>query len=636
MPWKMAEGTKHLILGSAGHVDHGKTTLIKAMTGINPDRLKEEQERGLTIDLGFAHITLPCGIQVSIIDVPGHERFLKNMLAGAGCIDIAMLVIAADEGVMPQTREHLEILEILETKYGVVALTKIDMVEKDWVDLVEDDVRAALQGTFLADSPIVRVSGVSGDGVQELIGQLDRMAREIQQRSIEGPFRMPVDRVFTITGFGTVVTGSLVSGTLHVGDPIRVQPQNVETRARQIEVHGKKMQAAYAGTRVAVNLAGLDTEDLGRGSVLVPPGFIEPTKTLDASVAVLRSSPKPITNRLRVRVHIGSAEVLGRVVVLGQEQIAPGEKGLVQIRLESPVAAARGDRFVLRLYSPTYLLGGGVVLDPRAGKHKRMDEGVVGRLEHALEGDPVQIVEDVLASAPAGLVKVDLIKRSQLPEASATSAIQELKSAGKVIEQSGRVASLGALDGASARVRSVIEAYHKANSTKPGMPKEELRGQLGSWVDQKGFAFLIGMMAQKGEIVASEATVRMPDHKPTLSGAQQTLAAAIERDYLTSGANPPFLADTLKKHGPGARDIIALLVDEGKLIRINPEIIFHTQALADAESALRAYLTQHGQITVAEFRDVISSSRKYVVPLLEYFDDHRVTERQGDLRCLGR
>jgi selenocysteine-specific elongation factor len=631
----MNQGTKHLILGTAGHVDHGKTTLIKAMTGINPDRLKEEQERGLTIDLGFAHITLPCGIEVSIIDVPGHERFLKNMLAGAGGIDIAMLVIAADEGVMPQTREHLEILGILETGIGVVALTKIDMVESEWLDMVEEDVRAALQGTFLADAPIIRVSGVSGEGVKDVIAELDRIAREIQQRSIDGPFRMPVDRVFTITGFGTVITGSLVSGTLHVGDPIRVQPQGLDTRARQIQVHGKKVDAAYAGTRVAVNLAGLDVEDLSRGSVLVPPGFIEPTKTVDASIAVLASSPRPITNRLRVRMHIGSAEVIGRTAVLGREQIEPGEKGLVQLKLESAVAAARGDRFVLRLYSPTRLLGGGVVLDPQAGKHKRMDEAVVGQLEHALEGDPVLIVEDALSSAPAGLMKAELVKRSQLSDADATKAIGELKSSGRVIEQSGRVASVAALEGASARVRSVVEAYHKANTTKPGMPKEELRAQLGSWVDQKGFGFLIGLMAQNGEIAASEATVRMPDHKPTLSGAQKTLAEAMERDYLTGGANPPFLADTVKKHGSGAKDVIALLVDEGKLVRITTEILFHAQALAAAESALRAYLTERGQMTVAEFRDVINSSRKYVVPLLEYFDEKKVTERQGDLRRLG-
>jgi len=632
----MAPGkeTKHLIVGTAGHVDHGKTTLIQAVTGTNPDRLKEEQERGLTIDLGFAFLTLPSGRLVGIVDVPGHERFLKNMLAGASGVDIALLVVAADEGVMPQTREHLEILELLESKQGVVALTKIDMVDDEWIEVVEDDLRDYLKDTFLRDAKIVRVSGVTGEGVDELIKEIDKLAEAAEQRPVEGPFRLPIDRVFTVMGFGTVVTGTLVSGTLKPGDPVRILPQGRETRIRQLEVNGEKQETVPAGTRVAVNLAGVDVEDLERGDVLVPPGYLQATTRLDASIRVLEEAPRPLSNRMRIRLHLGTAEVLGRAMILGAQEIEPGKKGFVQLRLESPVAAARGDRFVLRFYSPMRVLGGGVILDPNALKHRVSEEDVIERLERKLKGDPVDIVEDALSVRETGLVKDELAKMLGLEVKVVESTLQELMRDQRVMQLGGRFIHKGAYEGAVSRIKSALESYHRANPMKAGMPKEELRRQLA--MDQKGFQTVLSAMSSGGEIATAEATVKLPGHVQTLSEKEEQLAKSIVEDYRQAGVNPPFLPDLEQRYGAVARDITALLTERGELVRITPDLLFHREAMERAESGLRKYLSEHGQMTVAEFRDVIGSSRKYVVPLLEYFDDSKVTRRAGDLRTLWK
>lgn len=627
---------KHLIVGTAGHVDHGKTTLIKAMTGINTDRLKEEQERGLTIDLGFASLVLPSGRQVGIVDVPGHEKFLKNMLAGASGVDIAVLVVAADEGAMPQTREHMEILELLETKHGVVALTKSDMVEEDWLDIVEEDLRETLKDTFLKDVKIVRVSGVTGEGVSDLIAEIDRLSQIVEQRSIVGPFRLPVDRVFTMTGFGTVVTGTLVSGTMKLGDPVKVLPEGLDTRIRQIQVHGKKQETAFAGSRVAVNLAGIETSDIRRGSVIVPPSYIQASSTIDASVQVLKESPRPLKNRTRIRLHIGTAEIIGRTMILGADEIAPGEKGLVQLRLEEPVAAARGDRFVIRFFSPTKLAGGGIVLDPAAIKHKRGDQAIIDRLNRRIKGDPADIIEDALALAPAGLQKKDIAAKTGLADAEIDSALTNLISEEKIIEHSGRYINSAVYAGAEARAKAALESYHKANPMRPGMPKEELRTHLGMQMDTKGYQSMLALTASRSAIAISETTVKLPAHEPSLNPQQEKIAKSIESDFLQSGANPPLASETEQKYGADSKEIISLLVERGILIKITPELLIHKDSLQNAENAIRQYLESNGQITVAQFRDLIGSSRKYVVPLLEYFDSKRVTRRMGDQRVLWK
>lgn len=617
-------------------MDHGKTALIRAMTGINTDRLKEEQERGLTIDLGFAHLGLPSGREVGIIDVPGHERFLKNMLAGASGVDIALLVVAADEGVMPQTREHLEILRLLETRLGVVALTKCDMVEPEWLDVVEDDLKSYLSDTFLASARVIRVSAVTGRGIDELVAEIDRLTESAGQRRTEGPFRLPIDRVFTMTGFGTVVTGTLVSGTLKVGDPVIILPAGLESRVRGLQVHGQKRDTVLAGNRTAVNLVGVDVSEIRRGDVLLPPGYLEETKVLDAAVSVSRESPWPLKNRSRIRLHVGTAEVIGRAAVLGAGEIAPGESGFAQLKLEGPVVAARGDRFVLRFYSPMRVMGGGIVLDPAAVKHRRSEAALIERLERKLKGDPVDLVEDALAIKETGLSKQDIARATSLAERDVDQSLSELAETGRVFETGGRWMHRASFDAASARMESALEVYHSANPMKSGMPKEELRAAVGPRIDQKGFQALLAALSEAGRVIVTESTVRLPGHAPKLDAVQQKLADEIEAWFKSAGVNPPLPAEIEQKHGPKSRAIIALLAERGELVKMAPDMFFHRDAVQAAERALVEHLTKNGRTTVAEFRDVIGSSRKYVVPLLEYFDSKRVTRRAGDLRTLAK
>ncbi|MCE5200562.1 MAG: selenocysteine-specific translation elongation factor [Armatimonadota bacterium] len=626
--------TKHLIVGTAGHVDHGKTTLIKAMTGTNTDRLREEQERGLTIDLGFASLKLPSGLEVGIVDVPGHERFLKNMLAGASGVDIVMLVVAADEGVMPQTREHMEILSLLETGLGVVALTKIDMVDDEWIDVVEEDLREYLKGTFLDGAKIIRVSGVTGAGIKELAAEIDRLADIAHQKSIDGPFRLPIDRVFSMTGFGTVVTGTLASGTMRLGDPVVVLPQRMQSRVRQLQVHGKKQEIVYAGTRVAANLVGLEVSDIERGSVVVPPGYLQAIMMLDASVTVLKESPRSLKNRARVRMHVGTIEAIGRAVILGAEEIAPGERGFVQIRLEKEIVAARGDRFVLRFYSPPRVMGGGTVLDSAATRHRRKDQGIIQRLERRLKGEPTDIVEDALAASEVGLAKKDIIQRTGLINQEVDTALEELIVSGRVFELSGRFLQNAAYEMISSRVKSMLASYHEANPIKAGMPKEELRAAIGPRMDQKSFGLILSSVASSGDVVVSERNVRLSNHTPTPNPRQEKLLGDVLGEYVKAGANPPLIYDIESKYGPEAKEILALMLERGDIVKIAPDIAFHRDVLAEAENAIRSYLATNGQITVAQFRDLVGSSRKYVVPLLEYFDEKKVTRRAGDVRTL--
>ena len=627
---------KHLIVGTAGHVDHGKTTLIQAMTGINTDRLKEEQERGLTIDLGFASLALPSGRTVGIVDVPGHERFLKNMLAGATGVDIALLVVAADEGVMPQTKEHIDILELLESRQGIVALTKCDAAEADWLGVVEDDLRDYLADTFLRDARIVRVSGVTGDGIEALVGEIDRLAEIAEARPAAGPFRLPIDRVFTMTGFGTVVTGTLVSGTMKIGDAVRVLPKGIDSRVRGIQVHGEKREAAQAGSRVAVNLAGVEVADLERGDVLLPPGYLQASSAIDASVRVLDDAPRPLATRTRVRLHIGTAEVLGRVTVLGGREIEPGKRGFIQLKLEGPVVAARGDRFVLRFYSPMRLLGGGIVLDPAAPKHRASETRVVERLEKKLKGDPVDMVEDALSTREAGLSVDELARVASLSVDDAKAALEELTQAGRVVKAGSRFMHQAAVRNLAEAAKVVLAAYFETNPMKSGMPKEKFRQLLGPTMDAKDFQALLSLMASAGELETSDISVNLPGRVPELGEKERQLADSIKRAYREAGVNPPLPADIEKQYGPASKDVLALLIERGELVKVAVDLLFHKDALADAESALRAYLRERGQTTVAEFRDLIGSSRKYVVPLLEYFDKQRVTRRVGDMRVLGK
>ena len=607
---------KNITIGTAGHVDHGKTTLIKALTGVDTDRLKEEKERGMTIDLGFASLDLPSGTHAGIVDVPGHERFIKNMLAGAGGVDLALLVIAADESVMPQTVEHLEILQLLEVKRGVIALTKADLVDADWIEVVKDDVRKALAGTFLADSPIVPVSSTTGQGLPELLAAIQEASEGVEARDSSGPFRLPIDRVFTLTGFGTVVTGTLVAGTVKVGDAVEILPKGLKSRVRQIQVHGHKVESASAGSRVAMNLAGLEVADLERGDICAAPETLKASNLLDLRLTLLKSA-KLLKNGVRVRFHIGTAELLGRLTLLDRDEIKPGNQAFAQFRSETPAAAAKNDRFVIRSYSPMVTIGGGVIIEPNARRHRRFDNAVISTLETSSKGSPEELLEQELRQSPTGKTGLD------------SGLLESLKQKGKAIElPGGRAMHRSVLSEYVQKIRATLKSFHDKNPLKLGMPKEELRSIVGKAFDSKGFASLLEYMRQAGEISTSDALVSLVGVEVSLTPEQQVAADRILAELQKAGLNVPSPAEL------GPREILDLLAQRGELIRVTHELYFHRETIEQAERTVREYIGKHGKITVSEFRDITGTTRKYALPILEYFDSRKITRRVGDERIL--
>lgn len=630
---------KHAIIGTAGHVDHGKTTLIRALTGMDTDRLKEEQERGMTIDLGFAALMLPDGTVAGIVDVPGHERFLKNMLAGAGGVDVVLLVVAADESVMPQTVEHLDILRLLDVKNGVVALTKCDMVEEEWVSVVEDDIRSRLKGTFLAEAPIVRVDSLRGTGIPELKKHLLASVSRTEPRNVSAPFRLPVDRVFTRPGFGTVVTGTLVSGTLRVGDTVEVLPQRIQTRIRGLHSHNRKQDAVEAGSRTAANLVGVEVEALERGALLVPPGFLAPTQICDAAIRVLETAAKPLRDRARVRFYLGTAEILGRLRVLGQDEIGPGKSGYVQFRAEKEFACARGDRFVLRTYSPMRTVAGGTVLDPAPQPKKRNDRKVLETLQARERGTPEDLLEAWLSSAPFGKPRKEAARSVGLAEADSERAVEDLLASGRATALEGdRLIGAGAWSALRNRLLSILNAYHEANPIRPGMPREELRGMLGTACDSKAFLSAVAALQKAGAVAVEGATVRLADFKVRLNDKQEALLGRISSLFETAAFAAPTLqetADELRVPLDAVISMVRLGQDQGVLVKIAEGLYYHAKTVEKARAQIRDWIRKEGKITVSQFRDLTGSSRKYAVPVMEYFDAIRFTRRVGDERTLA-
>jgi len=636
---QLSTTSQHFIIGTAGHVDHGKTSLIRALTGAETDRLREEQERGMSIDLGFADFTLPSGRHAGVIDVPGHERFLKNMLAGAGGIDLVLLVIAADEGVMPQTRDHLDILDILQTRKGVVALTKADMVDEEWLELVQEDIREALKGTFLQRAPIVPVSSITGAGIPELKALLDRLAEEVPTRTIVGPWRLPIDRVFTIGGFGTVVTGTLIAGVARVGDRVQVLPQGAETRVRSLQVHGAGADFAEAGTRVALNLAGLDLMDVERGNVAAPPGVYAPTMALDARLDVLERCPREVKNRSRVRVYLGTAEVLARLNLLDAEVLEPGSSGLVQLRLETPTVVAKGDRYVLRFYSPMDTIGGGSIIDAVPVRHRRFDAAVLSNLAVKEKGTPAELVaEAVQRSGLTPVTPAAVAVQLGMGADEVRALCQELRERGELAAMEGEgVIHRHRLDAAEHQVLGTLSEYHAAQPMRLGMSREELRSRLSRQMDAKGFALVVGRLSEARRIAAEGGRVRLAEHAPRFSPEQQRIVDALEAGLLADPFNAPFYEDLRAAASLPARpaqEVWEAMIDNNVVVRISADVFLHRQAVDQAIERVRGYLKEHGQMTAGQLRDVLGTSRKYAVPLLEYLDAQRVTRRLGDVREL--
>ncbi len=628
-----------VVVGTAGHVDHGKTELVKALTGINTDRLAEEQERELSIDIGFAHLDLADGLRVGIVDVPGHERFIKNMLAGATGIDLVMLVVAADEGVMPQTREHVDIINLLGIETGITVITKCDLVDEEFAGLVEEELRAHLAGTPLSDAPVVRTSARTGEGLDELVAVLSSTLRRVEPRDMTGPARLPIDRVFRAPGFGLVVTGTLVRGRLAMGEAVEILPAGATARVRGLQVHGSEVQEVTAARRVAVNLARLSQEGVARGDTLCAPGSMKASGMLDVRLQLLRTARRPLKQRTRVRLHHGTAELLGRVYLLEGDVLEPGASCYAQLRLEQPVAATRGDRFVIRSYSPMTTIGGGSVLDPTPRRHRHGDAAVAARLEELEAGELTDVALQWIREKQQPILSArELATALQLELGEAEAIVQQLLAAGVLVALSpGDSCALGeAHRSLTDGVLRALAGHHEANPLVPAMPKEALQSGLRRPPDALLEDVLL-RLADDGRIAVSSEGVRLPEHEVHLSERQERSLAGMIGLVRSGRFAPPSLGEALEKAGATdakeARALFDIAVARGDLVVIG-EHVYHRECLDELAQLVRNHVREKGPFTIAELRDLTGSSRKYVVPLAEYLDRTGLTRRQGDLRTL--
>ncbi len=633
---------REVVLGTAGHVDHGKTSLIKALTGIDTDRLKEEKERGITIELGFAYIDLPSGRRLGIVDVPGHERFVKNMVAGAAGIDLVAFIIAADEGIMPQTREHFEICSLLGVKRGLVVITKKDLVEPDWLNLVEEDVKEFLAGSFLEHAPMLAVSSTTGEGIEAVRDVLDTLVSESEFVESHGPFRLPIDRIFSMKGFGAVVTGTSISGKIAVGDDAVIFPSQVTTKIRGIQVHGEAVQEVEAGRRTAINLQGVEKETIARGDVLASPDCLRPTYMLDAEFVYLSGNKKPLKNRCRVRVHLGTAEILGRIVLLDDEELPTGACANIQLLLEKPVGVWPGDHYVVRGYSPIYTIGGGVILNNNAKKRRRFkktNKEIFELYRHgALEDQALLHVEE---SGLAGITFTDLAVKTGIFGKKLKKILEPPISARRILiidSEKQRMIAARAFTKLLAAAKDILEGFHKDNPLKPGLPKEELRSRLARGLDQRLFQYMLNELVKNGSIVQDESIIRLSGHRVSLKDDAKIIRQELVASYSEAGLTPPNTNDILSRFGDYpkslVREVLAVLVREKVLIKITEDLYFHAEAIDGLREKLIAFLKDEGEIDAPRFKSLTGLTRKFSIPLLEYFDKLKLTIRVGDKRVL--
>ncbi len=629
---------RHVVVGTAGHIDHGKTSLVKALTGTDTDRLPEEKARGITIDLGFAFLEEPDGLTVEIVDVPGHERFVRNMLAGVGGIDLALLVIAADEGVMPQTREHLAICSLLRIKTGLIALTKTDLVEPDWLELVKDDVAGLVRGTFLEGAPILAVSAKTGDGLVELRAALRRLAAEVPTRAADQLPRLPIDRVFTVKGFGTVVTGTLMTGRFSADDRVEIYPRDVQAKIRGLQTHGHAVAEARAGQRTAMNLQGIERAAVTRGDVVGPPGALIASVLVDGTLELLEDAPRPVKSRDRIRFHTGTSEIMARVLLLDRPELSPGEQAFARFRLEAPLVALPGDRFVVRSYSPIVTIAGGTLLDIDPPRFKRKAPALIAHLTLLAEGGPEDVVEEhVRQVQTTGARLAALSGRVPFGPARLTGVLGALQASGRIlgVERDWFLHPESAEHVRSQALAALAE-FHRVNPLKPGMSREELRRRAGD-TDERIFAHLLGRLDAEGLVRSERDKVWLASHEVQLSPAQQRVVDQVETDFLRTGAAPPNPEEALSRAGVSGdeeHELFQVLVEGKRLVRIKESLFFHTQALDAIQEKLIALLRERKDIGPADIKDLLGISRKYAIPLLEYFDGRRVTMRVGERRVL--
>jgi len=624
-------GGASFVVGTAGHIDHGKSALVKALTQIDPDRLEEEKRRGMTIDLGFAYLALPSGRRVGIVDVPGHQRFLKNMLAGVHGMDAVLLVIAADEGPRPQTREHLAIIDLLRIEHGVVVLTKADLVDHAWLSLVREEVAGLLAGTTLQQAPVVAVSSVTGDGLTELQAALDGELANTAVRPDVGRPRLPVDRSFAMSGFGTVVTGTLVGGALRQGVEVSVLPAGRRVRIRGLQQHNQPVEEARPGSRTAVNLSGVDHSEVQRGDVLALPGTLPPSRRLDARLLVLPGAAQPLRHRQRLLMYHETAEVMVEISLLESDELAPGETGWAQLFAAEPLVALDGDRFILRVPSPPATVAGGVIVDHAPRRHRRRDPALISNLAARERADPATAAVLELGKHPWGLRDGELARFLGVPTGQLVEVLAPLTQSGAVRRLPSGLLGRDQWNGLQSRVIASLEAYHQAQPLRRGMPREELRSRTSIPADL--FADALAELAVEGRTVDRAGEVALSSHKLLLSTEQETLLGAFLAELESQRFNPPPLAELLRRH-PLTPALLQYLVADGRIVRVNEDTVFARSAYEEAVSLLRAHLAEHRTLTVAAARDLLGSSRRYVLPLLEWMDAQKITRRVGDDRIL--
>ncbi|MGN8944054.1 selenocysteine-specific translation elongation factor [Bariatricus sp. HCP28S3_E4] len=628
---------KNIIIGTAGHIDHGKTTLIKALTGRNTDRWEEEQRRGITIDLGFTWFDLKNGDRVGIIDVPGHEKFINNMVAGVVGMDLVMLVVAADEGIMPQTREHMDILGLLGIKKSILVLNKCDLVDEEWLELVEEEIQEELKGTFLEGAPVVRVSAATGQGLEELTDTIIRvMADEVEEKDTQTIPRLPIDRVFTLSGFGTIITGTLISGTISKEDVLEMYPIGKECKIRSIQVHGQDKDKCYAGQRVAINLSNIKKKEIHRGCVIAPKNSMKNTDLLDVKLSVLPDSMRIVTNHERLHLYTGTSEILCRAVLLDKEEIGPGESGLVQLRLEEEIALKRGDRFVVRFYSPMETIGGGVVLEPNPVRKKRFDEKAIEELKKKESGSLADVMElHIKQHADTMITMAELAKIMAHSVDELQEYLEELKEEGIVhVFAMKKDVYLWHRDSEYAlrqKIQEALEAYHKRYPYRYGMKKAEIHNTYLKKVKPIVFDAYIEQLVAQNQIGRKDEYLHLAEFEVSKDAmflkTEKTLVDAFEKAGFDFVRFSEIDLGTIPRET--AEDVLQLLVDEERVVRINEEMFTMKYLMDEAEEKIRKHLENEDVITIAQVRDMFSTSRKSAKPILEYMDSIKVTKKTG-------
>lgn len=633
---------KHVIIGTAGHIDHGKTTLIKAITGRETDRLKEEQERGISIELGFTYFDLPSGQRAGIIDVPGHEKFIKHMLAGVIGIDIVLLVVAADEGIMPQTLEHLSILDLMGIKRGFVILTKSDMVEEEWIDMVEEEVREEIQGTFLEKAPILRVSSTKKMGIGDTIDLIEEYTKELEDRDIEDMPRLPVDRVFSMSGFGTVVTGTLLSGQFKVGDEIQILPGNEKARIRTLQVHDEDANIAYGGQRVAINLAGLKKSEINRGDIVAPINSMKDTMMLDVKIRLIKGMDRTIDNRTRLRLYIGTKEVLCRIVILDKEQLGPGEEAYAQLRLEETVVAKRGDRFILRFYSPMFTIGGGEILEPNPTKKKRFDEKTIKELEIKELGTSTDIIESIIKEKSKDFPTTkDIAVLTAMLEQNVKEEVNKLILEKKVISyqltKDLYIIHINYFDKIKDNILKELKSYHIKYPLRSGMAKEEIRSRILKNAKPRVAEQIIEDLIKRDYIEQKLENIFVKGFEIKLNEVQLKIKEDILNAFKKDLSDQPKKEELLENINGVEEEIegvLISLINNGEIARLSDDIYVSMEGYNLAIKKLRGYIIDKGSISVGEFRDLLNTNRRLSLAFLEHCDQVKITKRSKDTRTL--